>query len=330
MAFSPTPQHGDVMDGQFPMIEVLNPQDGSPAYVFRAWRPSDIKDIAEWLPDPSVVGGAAFATALQELVQQHKASISEVRQLCTYRLTLRWGRIQGDMPGRDEADLMFNWDQGSVYRRLVEGLCERARGAFPMVRDWTAIRKIKQIEGETVADLMDRIEKVFKIHGGVPVPTDRVVQTPYEENLTAAFLDALTDKISEFIETHCIGCRTARLDLIISHATHAENLFMKKEKFEKNRKEEITKKLQLAQLEALENPKPTRRDKDQGTDRPEERKSRGEINRDCLYCGSKDHWLKDCPIRNEENDEADGWETAPSREVTVNHPRGRGDGGISH
>ena len=95
MAFSPTLKHGDVMDGQFPMIEVLNPQDGSPAYVFRAWRPSDIKDIAEWLPDPSVVGGAAFATALQELVQQHKASISEVRQLCTYS--------QGDMPGRDEA-----------------------------------------------------------------------------------------------------------------------------------------------------------------------------------------------------------------------------------
>ncbi|CAL8351985.1 unnamed protein product [Boreogadus saida] len=204
MAFSPTPQHGDVMIGQFPMIEVLNPQDGSPAYVFRAWRPSDIKDIAEWLPDPAAVGGAAFATALQELVQQHKASISEVRQLCSYRLTLRWGRIQGDMPGRDEADLMYNWDQGSVYRRLVEGLCERARGAFPMVRDWTAIRKIKQVEGETVADLMDRVEKVFKIHGGVPVPTDRVVQTPYEENLTAAFLDALADNISEFIETHCI------------------------------------------------------------------------------------------------------------------------------
>ena len=201
--------------------------------------------------------------ALQELVQQHKASISEVRQLCTYRLTLRWGRIQGDMPGRDEADLMFDWDQGSVYRRLVEGLCERARGAFPMVRDWTAIRKIQQIEGEMVANLMDRVEKVFKIHGGVPVPTDRAVQTPYEENLTAAFLDALTDKISEFIETHCIGWRTARLDLIVSHATHAENLFMKKERFGKNRKEEITKKLQLAQLEALENPKPTRRDKDQ-------------------------------------------------------------------
>ena len=103
MAFSPTLKHEDVMDGQFPMIEVRNSQDGSPAYVFRAWRPSDIKDIAEWLPDPSAVGGAAFATALQELVQQHKASISEVRQLCTYRLTLRWGRIQGDMPGRERS-----------------------------------------------------------------------------------------------------------------------------------------------------------------------------------------------------------------------------------
>jgi hypothetical protein len=188
-----------------------------------------------------------------------------------------------------------------------------------MVRDWTAIRKIKQIEGETVADLMDRIEKVFKIHGGVPVPTDRVVQTPYEENLTAAFLDALTDKISEFIETHCIGWRTARLDLIISHATHAENLFMKKEKFGKNRKEETTKKLQLAQLKDLKHPKPIRRERNQGTDRPEGRK----FTRDCYYCGSKDHWLRDCPVRKERDDEEDDWKSAPSREVTVNHPKGK-------
>ncbi|CAL8270140.1 unnamed protein product [Arctogadus glacialis] len=323
MAFSPTPQHGDVRDGQFPMIEVLNPQDGSPAYVFRAWRPSDIKDIAEWLPDPSAVGGAAFATYLLELVQQHKASISEVRQLCTYRLTLRWGRIQGDMPGRDEADLMFSWDQGSVYRRLVEGLCDRARGVFPMVRDWTALRKVQQQPGETLTDLVDRVEKVFKIHGGMPVPTDRVVQTPYEESLTAALLDALAKNISEFIQTHCIGWRTARLDLIISHATHAEDLFMNKEMLGQKKDKEVTQKLHLAQLKDLKDRRPTRRYKDQRTDQPEERTSRGLINRDCLYCGSKDHWLKDCPIKNEENDEADDWEFAPSREVTVNHPRGR-------
>ncbi|CAL8257492.1 unnamed protein product [Arctogadus glacialis] len=152
MAFSPTPQHGDVMDGQFPMIGVLNPQDGSPAYVFRAWRPSDIKDIAEWLPDPSAVGGAAFATALQKLVQQHKASISEVRQLCTYS--------QGDMPGRDEA-----------------------------------------------------------------------------------------------------------------------------------------KKLQLAQLEALDNPKPTRRNRDQRGDRPKEKRKENAGRWHCHYCGAKDHWVKDCPKR---------------------------------
>ncbi|CAL8313152.1 unnamed protein product [Arctogadus glacialis] len=154
MAFSPTPQHGDVMDGQFPMIGVLNPQDGSPAYVFHAWRPSDIKDIAEWLPDPSAVGGAAFATALQKLVQQHKASISEVRQLCTYS--------QGDMPGRDEA-----------------------------------------------------------------------------------------------------------------------------------------KKLQLAQLEALDNPKPTRRNRDQRGDRPKEKRKENAGRWNCHYCGAKDHWVKDCPKRKE-------------------------------
>ncbi|CAL8384291.1 unnamed protein product [Gadus morhua 'NCC'] len=135
------------------------------------------------------------------------------------------------MPGRDEADLMFSWDPGSVYRRLVEGLCDRARRAFPMVRDWTALRKVQQQPGETLADLVDRVEQVFKIHGGMPAPTDipPVVQTPYEESLDAALLDALAKNISEFIQTHCIGWRTARLDLIISYATHAEDLFMNKE-----------------------------------------------------------------------------------------------------
>jgi len=46
--------YGD--NGLFPMIQVMNPQDGNPAYVFRAWRPSDIKDVVEFLPDPSVAG----------------------------------------------------------------------------------------------------------------------------------------------------------------------------------------------------------------------------------------------------------------------------------
>jgi len=122
-------------DGLFPMIQVLNPQDGNPAYVFRAWRPSDIKDMAECLPDPSVVGGAALATAIAEMVQQHRQSIAEVSQVCVSRLGLRWGRIQGNMLARDQPDIMYDWTDVAQYRRLVEGLCGRARDAFPLVRD---------------------------------------------------------------------------------------------------------------------------------------------------------------------------------------------------
>jgi len=84
------------------MIQVLNLQDGNPAYVFRAWRPSNIKDMAEWLLDPSVGGGAAFATAIAEMVQQHKPSIGEVSQVCVSRLGLRWivWTGQGSVPPR--------------------------------------------------------------------------------------------------------------------------------------------------------------------------------------------------------------------------------------
>jgi len=58
-------------DGLFPMIQVLNPQDGTPACVFRAWRPIDIKDMAGCLPDPSVAGGAALAFEKHPLFQTH-------------------------------------------------------------------------------------------------------------------------------------------------------------------------------------------------------------------------------------------------------------------
>jgi len=154
-------------------MEVLNPQDGTPAYVFRAWRPIDIKDMAGCLPDPSVAGGAALATAIAEMVQQHKPSIAEVRQVCVSRLGLRWGRIKGDMPARDQPDIMYDWaDVGSRYCHLVEGLCGGTRDAFPLVRDWTAVRDIKQRKGEKVSDLLDQLERVFQIHGGMVVPAD--------------------------------------------------------------------------------------------------------------------------------------------------------------
>ena len=91
-----------------------------------------------------------------------------------------------------------------------------------------------------MADLVDRVKKVFKIHVGKPVPTDRLIQTLYEENLTAAFLDALDNKISEFIETHCIGWCTASLAVIASYANHAEGEEEEEERRaqEKGRKKE--------------------------------------------------------------------------------------------
>jgi len=87
----------------------------------------------------SVAGGAVLATAIAEIVQQHKPSIGEVSQVCVSRLGLRWGRIQGDMPARYQPDIMYDWADAAQYRLLVEGLCGHAREAFPLVRDWTAV-----------------------------------------------------------------------------------------------------------------------------------------------------------------------------------------------
>ncbi|CAL8252756.1 unnamed protein product [Boreogadus saida] len=36
-----------------------------------------------------------------------------------------------------------------------------------------------------------------------------------------------------------------------------------------------------------------------------------------------DHWFKDSPKRIDKDNGKAGWQFAPSREVTVNHPRGR-------
>jgi len=109
------------------------------------------------------------------------------------------------MPARDQPDVMYDWTQGAGYRRLVDGLCERAREAFPLVRDWTAVRDVKQRKGEKVIDLLDRLGKVFQTHGWMVVPTDRRDQTPYEDAITHALLDALDESLSAFVKRHCIG-----------------------------------------------------------------------------------------------------------------------------
>jgi hypothetical protein len=43
-----------------------------------------------------------------------------------------------------------------------------------------------------------------------------------------------------------------------------------------------------------------------------------------------DPWFNDSPKRIDKDNGRAGWQFAPSREVTVNHPRGRGGRGHSH
>jgi len=128
------------------------------------------------------------------------------------------------MPARDQPDIMYDWVDNARYRFLVEGLCGRAREAFPLFRDWTAVQDIKQRKGEKVSDLLDRLERVFENHGGMVAPADRREQTPYEDAITHALLDALDEHLSEFVKRHCIGWRTARLTVIVNHASHAQDI----------------------------------------------------------------------------------------------------------
>jgi len=51
-----------------------------------------------------------------------------------------------------------------------------------------------------VSDILDRLEKVFQTHGGMAVPTNRRDQTPYEDAITHALLDALDEHLSEFVK----------------------------------------------------------------------------------------------------------------------------------
>ena len=130
-------------------------------------------------------------------------------------------------------------------------------------------------------------------------PTERANQTLYEENLTVAFLDALNDEISGFIQTSCIRWRTARLALIVSYPTHAELLLSKKEKRTEKEEKTVERKLHLAQLEELENSKSGRRNRDKGDKK--DRKTRGDTRRreqdsrgkECFGCGLMGHWYND-------------------------------------
>ena len=60
MAFSPTPQHGEGGNGLFPMIEVLNPQDGSPAVQHTFSVHGDPVTYSRMAPRPIRRGWACF------------------------------------------------------------------------------------------------------------------------------------------------------------------------------------------------------------------------------------------------------------------------------
>ncbi|CAL8371390.1 unnamed protein product [Boreogadus saida] len=327
-------QRIDEVVATFPQIQVLNPVDGSPAYVNRAWRPSDVKLMAEWLPDPCSAGGTALAEGLAEMVQQHRPSVTEVRQVCVSRLGLGWGRVQGDFPTRGQADVTFDWDQGSAYRVLVEGLCGRAREAFPLVRDWPRVRRVQQNAGETVDDLVKRLETVFQAHGGIPVPADRQEQTLYEDSLTLVLLDALDERLSKSVKGSCIGWRTARLAMIVSHASHAESL---RDERKRNREREARTRRRRSQQEALERLLASRpggnvsgerkvlRGGARGRGHPQ---SRGlKKHQACFRCGAMDHWAGDCSQRKERANLKSDWPNPPTWDVTLNNPGGRGGPG---
>jgi len=59
---------------------------------------------------------------------------------------------------------------------------------------------------------------------GMVAPANRRDQTPYEDAIAHALLDALDESLSAFEKRHCINWGTARLAVIVSHTSHAKYL----------------------------------------------------------------------------------------------------------
>ena len=85
-----------------------------------------------------------------------------------------------------------------------------------------------QTDGEDIYEYADRLEEVFKAHGGLP--EDATADSPYQSQLKQALMNVFKPHISDFIRKHDVNHSTDGVPQIMNYARHAEEVMKKKAK----------------------------------------------------------------------------------------------------
>lgn len=160
------------------------------------------------------------------------------------------------------------------------------------------ITNFKQNKGESPADYLDRLTKVFEQHSGIANPAENA-----REAVGAAFVQGLLPKVQQPLRTICIGWQTKPLSELVTVANHCTACIEQK-------KENTETKLMALQLQTYQNRgrggiqrgrgRGHGRGMGRGPSYPAQNPAPTESTA-CHFCGQEGHWRNECPNRLSQN-----------------------------
>lgn len=245
----------------------------------------DMKDNLKHLP-PVYPSGEKFAKDFLAFCKVLMPSIPQVKRLVCMHLTLdQYLKIKAKMDGNGgPISLKWEHEANAAYREAIRDLCDAILKAFPKKVDFYRLQSVRQEKGETPNEFLIRLDDVFDECSGWSKPDDYPGEKkcPYEEFLIQEFLRGLQSSVRKGVETTCISLRSARLNEVVAHATHAyecqQEAIRKREM-----KEEFHRAVVLSEFSRI-------------VQIGQSRQKSGRRRRDgCFVCGAYDHWRRDCP-----------------------------------
>ena len=288
------PEDADTQVPQLPMVQVMGPQGVE--LVHRPWTLREMQDTLSHLPSVRN-GGEAFIEQLIDFCQNFSPTEHELKRLLTIKMgATDFNQIKDLLNGANR-QLNADWGHGDNdhYRNMLNALGTRLVARFPKRVDMAKIATCRQNEDESVSDYYTRLYQVFLDNSGLEEQGDTEPHGVWNTHLRSAFLIGLKDKISKAVKTSCVCVHEATLIEVKRHAIHAEQQQRHAvEREDKNRKTE-THRAQLTMMQSVSSPSQRGYRGGGGFNR-----RGGREHDNCHICGSPDHWMRQCPQRNQQ------------------------------
>lgn len=279
---------------QCPMVEVVDPYGGV-MMIQRLWSPADIAQYAATLKNPTDIGGRRWTEQLQAFCRTYRPTMREVFGICAKNMEPSKMQIvlEAAQDYQDERPTFVRFEDNHRYKAAVDTVCEKIMTLFPKILNLAEVNNCRQDEDETVSQFRHRLEQAIFTHGGETNQND-----PFAKAfLVSQLMNNMREGLSRRVKESLIGYKTADLNDIIKHATHAEEIEREIKEKEKLQKRDRDDALQLAMMDAVTKLSNLSTDKGENKNRYDNRR-RGRSNYGCCFnCKSPYHWRSECPRR---------------------------------